>query len=115
MGIQVAGFWAKIPNFQAWNRIFFNFLKKSREYSKIKQIYLVWNSSEQILSKIRDTFFSKKKASVVVGFWKKNPKNSQFSNFISEFFLIFQQKARIFQNIRNLFVLNFIWANFQQN
>ena len=104
----------KKANFPTWNRIFFQLSKKNRECSKIPKIYLAWTSSERILSKIRDTFFSKKKASLVVGIWKKIPKFSQFSNFKSNFFLIFQKKAQIFQNSAKLFILNFIWANFQQ-
>ena len=111
----VVRFWKKIPKFQNWNRIFFNFFKKNLECSKINEIYILWTLSEPILSKIWDTFFSKKKVSVVVGIWKKNPKISQFFNFKSDFFLILQKQPPMFQNIRNLFVLNFIWANFQQN
>ena len=42
--------------FQIWNRIIFNFFKKSHKYSKINEIYLFGNVSEQILSKIRTTF-----------------------------------------------------------
>ena len=106
-------FFLKIySQFSNLNRIFFhNFWAKS-ENSKIAKIYFLWTSSEPILSKI---FFRKKKASVVVGIWKKNPKISQISNLESDFFLILQKKPPMFQNIRNLFVLNFIWANFQQN
>ena len=94
------------------NRIFFHIFWAKSENSKIAKIYFLWTSSEPILSKI---FFRKKKASVVVGIWKKNPKISQISNLESDFFLILQKKPPMFQNIRNLFVLNFIWANFQQN
>ena len=42
--------------FQTWNRIIFNFFKKNRKYSKINEIYLFGNVSDQILSKIRATF-----------------------------------------------------------
>ena len=89
----VVGFWKKNPNFSTWNRIFFQLSKKSRECSKISQIYFLWTSSEPILSKIWDNFFSKKKASVVVGFWKKNQKISQFSNLNRIFFHIFWAKS----------------------
>ena len=51
-------------------------------------------------------------ASLVVGFWKKIPK---ISNLKSDFFLILQKKLRKFQNSENLFVLNIIWANFEQD
>ena len=101
--------------FQTWNRIFLGFCKKSGECSKINEIYLLWTSSEPILSKIRAPFFSKKKASVVVWIWKKNPKISEFFNFKSDFFLILQKKSRMFQNKWNLFTLNLIWQNFEQN
>ena len=47
--------------------------------------------------------------------WKSFVNFSQLSNLESDFFLILQKKPPMFQNIRNLFVLNFIWANFQQN
>ena len=101
--------------FQTWNRIFLWFCKKSGECSKINEIYLPWTLSEPIFSKIRAPFFSKKKASVVVWIWEKNPKISEFFNFKSDFFLILQKKWRMFQNKRNLFTLNFIWQNFEQN
>jgi len=104
-----------LAKFQTWNLTFLNFFKKSLECSKKSQIYLLWTSSEPILSKIRAPFFSKKKASVVVWIWKKIPKISEISNLKSDFFLILQKKPPMFQTIRNLFVLNFIWANFQQN
>ena len=104
-----------LAKFQTWNLTFLNFFKKSLKCSKKSQIYLLWTSSEPILSKIRAPFFSKKKASVVVWIWKKNPKIPEFFNLKSDFFLILQQKPPMFQKIRNLYVLNFIWANFQQN
>ena len=108
-------FWQKIPKISERNRIFFNFLKKIANVPKLRTFI----SSELHLSKFwarsETIFFSKKKASLVVGFWKKNPKMSQISNLTSDFFLILQKKLRMFQNIRNLFVLNFIWVNFHQN
>ena len=39
----------------------------------------------------------------------------QISNLKLDFFQLFQKKSRIFQNLANLFGLNFIWANFEQN
>ena len=39
--------------FQTWNRISLNFFNKSLECSKINEIYLLWNVSELVLSKIR--------------------------------------------------------------
>ena len=88
----------KFPKFSTWNWIFFQLSKKSLECSKKSQIYLLWTSSEPILSKIRAPFFSKKKASVVVWIWKKNPKISEFFNLKSDFSLILQKKWRMFQN-----------------
>ena len=111
-GLSSSGILKKKSKISNLNRIFFHIFWAKSENSKIAKIYFLWTSSEPILSTI---FFSKKKASVVVGFWKKSPKISQISNLKSDFFLILQKKLRIFQNIRNLFVLNFIWANFLQN
>ena len=48
-----------LAKFQTWHRKIFNFFKKSLEYSKINEIYLFGNSSEQILSKIRETFVTR--------------------------------------------------------
>ena len=67
------------------------------------------------MSKIRVPFFPKKKASPWGCFWKKNPKISEISNLESDFFPTFQRKSRMFQIIRNLFCLNYIWANFEQD
>ena len=53
--------------------------------------------------------------SLVVGFWKKNPKNSQFFNFKSEFFLIFHKNGKKLENSTHLFIVNLIWANFEPN
>ena len=39
----------------------------------------------------------------------------KFSNLESDFFPTFQRKSRMFQIIRNLFCLNYIWANFEQD
>ena len=75
------------------NRIFFHTFWAKSENSKIAKIYYLRTLSEPILSKIRDNFFSKKKASVVVGFWKKNQKISQFSNLNRIFFHIFWAKS----------------------
>ena len=48
-----------LAKFQTWNRFFFKFFKTSLEHSKIWQIYVFWKSSEQILSKFRETFFTR--------------------------------------------------------
>jgi len=47
------------PNFKIGIGFFFNFFKKSLKCSKINEIYLFWNSSEKILSKIRTQDFYK--------------------------------------------------------
>ena len=83
-----------LAKFQTWNRTFLNFFKKSLKCSKKSQIYLLWTSSEPILSKIRAPFFSKKKASVVVWIWKKIPKIPEFFNLKSDFFEFFQKKRQ---------------------
>ena len=50
---------------------------------------------------------------------KKNPISSlkfgQISDLKFNFFLIFQKKSEIFQNLANWFILKFIWANFEQD
>ena len=90
-GLCSSGILKKKSKISNLNRIFFHIFWAKSENSKIAKIYFLWTSSEPILSTI---FFSKKKASLVVGFWKKSPKISQFSNFRSEFFLIFQKKRQ---------------------
>ena len=57
MGIQVVGFWAKNPNFQTWNRIFFQLSEKKSLFSKIRQIYILWPTCVPSFSKIKETFF----------------------------------------------------------
>ena len=118
--LQLSQFWARSeelffenlpPIFELESDFFQQFLSKIRKLENCENLFslnFIWANFEQDL-------FSKKKASVAVGFWKKSPKISQISNLKSDFFLILQKKLRIFQNCENLFVLNFIWANFQQN
>ena len=60
MGIQVVGFWAKNPNFQSWNRIFFQLSEKKSLFSKIRQIYLFVPITGESFSK---KYFLKKWAS----------------------------------------------------
>ena len=103
------------PKSQTWNWIFFQLSKKNRECSKISHIYLLWTSSERSLSKIRGPFFPKKKASPRGCFWQKIPKISEIFNLKLDFFPTFQKKSRMFQKISNLFTLNLIWANFEQD
>ena len=57
MGIQVVGFWAKNPNFQTWNWIFFQLSEKKSLFSKIRQIYILWPTCVPSFSKIKETFF----------------------------------------------------------
>ena len=104
-----------LAKFQTWNRIFLNFFKKNLECSKINEIYFLWTLSGPILSKIWDTFFSKKKVSVVGGIWKKKSKNFPIFKLEIGFFSDFAEKSQIDQNSQNLFTLNFIWANFEPN
>ena len=49
------------------NRIFFWFCKKSGECSKINEIYLLWTSSDKILSKIREPFLIRREGGRSVG------------------------------------------------
>ena len=57
MGIQVVGFWAKNPNFQTWNRIFFQFSEKKSLFSKIRKFYIPWPLTVPSFSEIKETFF----------------------------------------------------------
>ena len=57
MGIQVVGFWAKIPNFLTWNRIFFLFSAKMSLFSKLRKFYIPSPTSVPSVSKIKETFF----------------------------------------------------------
>ena len=82
-----------LAKFQTWNRIILNFFKKSLEYSKINEIYFLWTLSGPILSKIWDTFFSKKKVSVVGRFWKKKSKNFPIFKLEIGFFSDFATKV----------------------
>ena len=61
---------------------------------------------------IQSNFFFDKKASPCRCFWTKI---FRISNLESDFFLIKQQKHQMFQIIRNLFILSYSWAIFQQN
>ena len=92
-------------------RIFFNIFWAKSENSKIAKIYFLWTSSEPILSKIWDNFFSKKKASVVVGFWKK-PKFRTWIGFFSTFFEQNQKTRKLRKFIFSELHLSQFWARF---
>ena len=57
MGIQVVGLRAKNPNFQTWNRIFFQLSEKKSLFSKIRKFYIPWPSTVPSFSEIKETFF----------------------------------------------------------
>ena len=104
----------KFQKFQKGIGFFFNFLKKSRMFQNCAHLFplnFIWANFEQDLRH----FFFEKKGLCSGGNLKKKSKNFPNFKLKIDFFLILQKKPPMFQNIRNLFVLNFIWANFQQN
>ena len=101
-------FFEKNPDF---SKNFVDFFQKILKKSQMFQ-----NSANLFILKFKCAKFQK------FLFFQKNDLSSsgilkkkiRFSNLESDFFLILQKKWRMFQNSAKLFILNFIWANFQQ-
>ena len=85
--------------------------QKTRKYGKFKcsELYLseVWARSEHL-------FFRKKRPLLEGVFEKKFQKFPNFPTWNRIFFQFSKKKFHFLLNTRNLFILNFIWANFQR-
>ena len=112
-------FFEKVENNAISNLKFYKISNLKSDFFQIlqKKSPMFQNSANLIVLKFKCAKFQGKKNSRKNDLWSSGNlnKNFRFSNFRSEFFLIFQKNGKKLENSTHLFIVNLIWANFEPN